>query len=137
MTPRTHLRVIWGLVLALVLLVIVTYVVTSLGYRSVRAELRKTRAALDRSEFSCPENAEPRVERWGEIGWSRYCVLNGQEHGPWQAWEKEKVAIVGAFAEGERHGTWKWFNVDGTVHRETTYKHGEELTSREAAPAPH
>ena len=130
MTPRTHRRVIWGLALGLLLLLLVVYGVGYLGQRSVRAELEKSRIALERSELTCPDEGRPRIERWGEIGWSRYCEVSGQKDGPWQAWENQRLAIQGAYADAERHGTWTWFHSDGSVYRQKTYHHGEELSDQ-------
>jgi hypothetical protein len=136
MTPRTHRRVIWGGALGLLLLLLFVYILGYLGQRSVRNDLRRTRLALERSEFSCPGQASQRIARWGEIGWARYCEYNGRPEGSWQAWEKQRVVIQGTYLEGEKHGTWTWYYPDGTVYGHKTFRHGEEVADEIAADSP-
>lgn len=102
---------------------------------STPQELERTRDALTRIEFSCPSGSVEQVERWGTIGWARFCSRAGLEHGPWQAWEHQQLVISGGFYEGRRDGAWKIFNRDGSLHKSLQYKMGS-LQSEEMVSPP-
>jgi hypothetical protein len=108
------------------------------GASAIRSSIDGTRAAMMRSDFTCPDGTFEKVSRWSKAGWARYCEADGRKKGPWQAWETQKLNIQGSYSRGERHGTFTFFHSDGRIYRQTTYRHGEEIEDRifdgEAAP---
>ncbi len=79
------------------------------------------------SEFACPEGTEEKLEFWGQSGNSRSCV--SPIHGKWEAWSDGYKNVDGFYEKGQKHGTWFFYNPDGTVYLEIEYDMGVEVSS--------
>ena len=90
--------------------------------------MKKTLDLLQQYPLICPKGSESAIERWSKFGYSRYCVLNGNKHGPWEAWESQYKYIDGLYNNGKKDGKWTWHNKDGS-YRIVNYKEGLELNS--------
>lgn len=84
-------------------------------------EHRKTLKAMQETSFSCPEGSSKRVESWGELGWSRGCYRGNLRNGPWEAWERRRISILGYFLDGEQAGKWEYYDDDGDLSRIEEY----------------
>lgn len=74
--------------------------------------------------FECPPGLEEKTERWSKLGYSRSCVK--PKHGKWEAWSEGYKHIDGFYHNGKKHGNWVFYNSDGSVSQEITYKDGKE-----------
>ena len=96
---------------------------------SVQRELAKTYSVLTQSDFSCPKGTQIHIERWGEVGWARFCDHNGEKHGPWQAWKHQRVVIEGGFFRDQKDGVWNFLEANGGVYRVIEYERGQEVSN--------
>ncbi len=104
-------------VVFIIALLIIGYDAIKQYYLSQRnASVRETRESMRSSEFECPEGMEVRTEGWWKMGYSRFCV--NLKHGKWEAWELGYKHIDGYYDHGKRHGTWVYYNSDGSVSKE-------------------
>ena len=61
------------------------------------------------------------IERWGLLGYSRYCMKNGVIHGKWIAFENGKLAIEGRYKFGKKDDKWIYYHNDGRIYRIVIY----------------
>ena len=117
-------KLLW-LALLLGALGIAAYVALTMAASSaIRQEIDKIHAALTRTELRCPSGSRVRVERWSKVGWIRFCARDGEKHGAWQAWERQRIVISGGFSRGKRHGPWEYYNEDGSTQSILEYSSG-------------
>lgn len=80
--------------------------------------------------FECPPDLEEKTERWSKLGYSRSCVKT--KHGKWEAWSEGYKNIDGFYHNGKGHGNWVYYNPDGSVSKEITYKEGKDVQGAKA-----
>ena len=114
---------------------VVYWLVVARASEGLRQQSARTRDALVRSSFSCPEGSAQRVEPWSKAGWSRFCVGDEGRTGLWQAWESERLAIEGSYHHGREEGIWRWFHPDGSTFREIEYVAGQAVRNEIASEA--
>jgi hypothetical protein len=96
--------------------------------------MMKTQLAMNKVSFACLSGAVVKTERWGFLGFSRYCVVHELKNGPWEAWEGEYLQVKGGYRDGFPDGEWNWFNKDGSRIRQSTYALGKEQILFDVAP---
>jgi len=109
------------LLIIIILLVLGFMGVNAYISHSVSQDMLATKKAMTATAFPCESGASVEVETWGPYGYSRYCKRGGLKNGKWEAWEKQKIAITGYYADGMPSGKWTWFNKDGTVDKVHDY----------------
>jgi len=128
-TPQVSKIRILSMSVALLMLAAATYIVFSFqtGVSRMRGEMESTRIAILKSEHECPKGAVESVERWGQWGYSRFCLKDGKENGKWVGWEKQHKVIEGNYRQGKKHGLWTWFDDEGRVTRTIQYVDGVDI----------
>lgn len=71
---------------------------------SFQKSMNDTLLTMNRTPFSCPDGSNPKIERWGFLGYARYCMTGSQKSGPWEAWEGSHLVIKGNYQRGLQHG---------------------------------
>ena len=89
---------------------------------------KETWNAMNKMEFTCPQGTEVTNRGWSKAGYMRYC--EPEKSGPWEAWSEGYMHISGEYNKGKKHGTWHWYNRDGSVQNTITYENGVEVTSQ-------
>jgi hypothetical protein len=95
---------------------------------SFQKSMKDTLSSMNSTPFSCIDGSTPKIERWGFLGYSRYCEIRNLKDGPWEAWEGQYRNIKGSFSQGFQHGEWIWFNKDGSQSQQAQYSLGKELS---------
>lgn len=85
----------------------------------------KTWEAMRELEMICPPNTEVTTRGWSKAGYMRYC--EPKKNGPWEAWSEGYRQIQGAYRNGQKHGTWQWFNRDGSIQSTIEYRNGNAV----------
>src|ERR1017187_1528223 len=88
--------------------------------------LRADREGVLKEAFVCPVLAEEALARWGELGYSRGCLLNGSLDGPWVAWDGGKRVLRGQYTAGVPSGTWEVWHRNGSLFRRFSCAHGKD-----------
>jgi 2-keto-3-deoxy-6-phosphogluconate aldolase len=116
------------ILLAIIVLVVVSIVCVK-AYLShyISQDMLATKKVMTVTAFSCQSSASIVIETWGPYGYARFCERGGLKNGNWEAWEKQKIAIVGHYADGMPSGKWTWFNKDGTVDKVHDYSRTSSL----------
>jgi antitoxin component YwqK of YwqJK toxin-antitoxin module len=96
----------------------------------MKTDMNKTLTLLQQNPRLCQEGSEATIERWGELGYSRYCLSNGKKYGHWEAWESQYKNIDGSYKNGIEDGKWIWYNKDGCIYRVINYKEGLKLSDK-------
>jgi antitoxin component YwqK of YwqJK toxin-antitoxin module len=96
----------------------------------MKTDMNKTLTLLQQNPLLCPEGSEATIERWSELGYSRYCLSDGKKHGHWEAWESQYKNIDGSYKDGIQDGKWIVYNKDGSIYRIINYKEGLELSDK-------
>ncbi len=116
------------------LLVLILLGIPTLWVAAVFLVSRLTTSGLDatyreitRAEFECPKGSTEGIERWGNAGYMRFCKQGGIMHGPWMAWEAQRLNIQGEYREGKQHGLWTFWNSDGSKYKIIEYRNGFEI----------
>jgi hypothetical protein len=78
--------------------------------------------AMEVHTFSCPLGSSVTTRGWSKAGYMRYCEPN--KDGPWEAWSEGYRHIQGEYKSRREHGTWYWFNQDGTIQKTVVYDAG-------------
>ena len=91
---------------------------------SLREEISATYGAVVETETPCTAGSKTVVERWSKIGWSRSCRRGEVRHGPWEAWENQRIVIRGAYDQDQKDGRWVWLSADGHLVRTIEYERG-------------
>ncbi len=48
---------------------------------------------ITRAQFECPDGTTDMIERWGKVGYMRFCKRGNVNDGPWMAWEAQYKKI--------------------------------------------
>ncbi len=88
----------------------------------------KTKNALADVTLQCDDGSIEEREVWSKLGIAIFCEKDGVKHGVWQAWDGGYMHIFGEYAEGQKHGTWKYFNAYGEQWGERRYANGKEAS---------
>lgn len=124
---RYSMNVVRNIVLIIAVLIIGYYAVVSYLLSQGSASLQETWKKMKSRKLQCPARMEVRTERWAQVGYSRTCV--NLRHGTWEAWEEGSKRIDGYYEHGQKHGTWVFYNSDGSVSKEIEYNQGTEVPS--------
>jgi len=89
----------------------------------------KTWEAMNEVEFNCPPGLKEKTERWSKLGYSRSCVK--PIDGKWEAWSEGYKHIDGFYMSGKKHGTWVFYNPNGSISKEIEYNLGKEVANKE------
>ena len=95
--------------------------------RQLSQSMSDTWNAMETSTFPCPPGTEVTTRGWSEAGYMRYC--EPKKDGPWEAWSEGYRHIQGEYKNGKEHGTWRWFNQDGTIQKTVIYDGGNIVSS--------
>ena len=111
-----------GLLIAALAGIFTAYVyVTKVSSTEMRTGQAASRQLLAEVRLDCPQEGHRISRPWSKAGWMVYCEHQGVPHGPWMTAKNGKLAIRGAFQEGERSGTWEWYGNNGEVIRQQNY----------------
>lgn len=91
-------------------------------------EHNKTKNALVDVSLQCNEGAIEKRAVWSKLGIAIFCEKDGVKHGVWQAWDGGYMHIIGEYDNGQKHGTWKYFNAYGEQWAEKSYTYGKEVS---------
>jgi hypothetical protein len=127
MTKRLATIFLWS-VGALVALYIGIMYLVSWQYSRSHSE---TWAAMERSTLECSPGTEVTTRGWSEAGYLRYC--EPKKNGPWEAWSNGYRQVQGEYRDGKEHGTWRWFNRDGSIQSTVVYDNGSKVSEQGAA----
>lgn len=92
-------------------------------------DAKATWSAMMASELECPEGTAVTHRGWSKNGRMRYC--EPVRNGPWEAWANGHRQIKGEYLAGQEHGTWYWFNPDGSVQQTIQYNAGKVVSQSE------
>lgn len=127
MTKHLAVIVLWSIG-ALVVLYIGISLLVSWQYSRSHSE---TWAAMERSTLECSPGTEVTTRGWSEAGYLRYC--EPKKNGPWEAWSNGYRQVQGEYRDGKEHGTWRWFNRDGSIQSTVVYNNGSKVSEQGAA----
>ncbi len=119
------MRIVRNIVFVIALLMIGYDAIVQYYSSQRRAILQENSKIMRSVEFECPERMQAKIELWGKMGYSRTCV--NLRHGKWEAWEAGFKQIDGYYDHGKAHGTWVFYNSDGSVSKEIEYNQGVEI----------
>lgn len=115
-------KILGGLVIAVFAGVLTVYVyVTQVSSSEMRTGQEASRHFLADVRLDCPQGGHRISRPWSKSGWMIYCERQGLPSGPWLTAKNGRLAIRGAFQDGERTGTWEWYGDEGEVIRQQTY----------------
>jgi hypothetical protein len=75
-------------------------------------------AVVISEDIVCPPPSVLQIEPWGKSGAQQICKI---KHGPFIAWEDGYIHLRGNYENGEKSGTWKWYDRTGIVVKEINY----------------
>jgi antitoxin component YwqK of YwqJK toxin-antitoxin module len=127
---KPYMTIIRNVVILFALLVALYYGLLISHAKIVQKEMTATKSVMLTEEHSCPDGAEEVIQRWSEVGYSRYCIKDGQKEGKSVAWEGQRLHIEGNYKNGKEEGLWKVYNDDGSVYRLTEYRDGIEVSDK-------
>jgi len=81
---------------------------------------------MEGTSFVRPPDSEVTTRGWSKAGYMRYC--EPKKNGQWEAWSEGYRHIQGEYKNGKEHGTWQWFNPDGTIYRTIVYDGGKVIS---------
>ena len=84
--------------------------------------------AMTQKKLPCPQGTEETNRGWSKAGYMRYC--EPYKHGPWEAWSGGYLQIKGEYKHGKEHGTWEWYNPDGSVQKTITYNSENQMVTQ-------
>ena len=88
-------------------------------------DMHTTKHKMLRSPFNCTQGSKVVIDRWGELGYMRRCVLkNGKNHG---TWEYQRLKIEGNFVDGKKHGEWRWWDKNSMHPKTREYENDVEI----------
>ena len=124
---RTHAKLaLW--VLGAALLFFVGFNLILSGQFSAGAS--DTWKAMESRSFSCPPGTEVTTRGWSKNGYMRYCEAT--RNGQWEAWSEGYLHVQGQYASGKEHGTWRWFNRDGSLAKTIVFDKGTKVSEQTA-----
>ena len=121
------MKIIRNIVFVLALFAVGFFVFVNYITQQSKERANKNSEAMRISEFVCPEGTEEKWEYWSEGGNSRSCVP--PKHGKWEAWNNGYKNIDGYYEDGKEHGTWFFYNPDGSVKFQIEYDMGVEISN--------
>jgi hypothetical protein len=115
---------LWGVGVLVVLYVGISVLIPWLYSRNQT----ETWASMERSTFECPAGTDVTTRGWSEAGYLRYC--EPKKNGPWEAWSSGYRQVQGEYRNGKEHGTWRWFNRDGSIQSTIVYDNGSKVSEQ-------
>lgn len=91
-------------------------------------EYSKTRSAVAAVDLQCADGSVEKREVWSKLGIAVFCEKDGVKQGKWQAWDGGYMHIEGQYVDGDKDGTWKYFNAHGEQWGVRTYALGKEVS---------
>jgi hypothetical protein len=124
-------------VIVLVFLIILALGVSTLLLlrRLLVDDMEATYRMITGIQFQCPDGTTDTIDRWGKAGYMRFCQRGEVKDGPWTAWETQYKNVEGEYKYGRKHGSWIWWNKNGSKHRVIEYREGAEI--RDEIPQSH
>lgn len=123
---KKHLAKIflWSVAVLIVLYFVITFLV-SWQYSRSQSD---TWVAMEKNALACSPETEATTRGCSEAGYLRYC--EPKKNGPWEAWANGYRQVQGEYRDGKEHGTWRWFNRDGSIQTTVVYDNGKKLSKQ-------